>query len=195
MRYGYVRATRTTPGRTRQQAVLRIADCDSIVEERAGTGRLEEMGGLIARLRRGDCVVVARAGVLSGSYRRLLKIFSAIEAKGARIVTLESSCAVLPAGPVTLDDLRRAADTEHSAVSRSIRAGRQRARRRGVQLGRPAKMTPAQQQEAVESWLAGEKVGDIASRYGVSRTVITGLTAAIRHGAAATAKLEMLSAD
>lgn len=163
-------------------AALQRAGCERVVEEHVGAtfGRLEELGALIGALGPGDSVLVARAEVLTSSYRRLLRILSAIEAKGAQFATIESSCDALPAGHVTLEGLRRAAATEHSAVSRSIRAGRERARHRGVQMGRPPKMTPLQQQEAIESWCAGEKVGDIAARYGVSRTVITRLTSELR---------------
>jgi len=54
----------------------------------------------------------------------------------------------------------------------------ERAKARGVHMGRPSKLTAHQKREAIARRDAGETLADIARTFGVSHTTIGRLTAA-----------------
>jgi DNA invertase Pin-like site-specific DNA recombinase len=70
------------------------------------------------------------------------------------------------------------AEFERSMVRERTRAGLVAARDRGVKLGRPAKLTPQQQQEVIRTVSDGSKTAaDAARLFGMHRSNITRLLA------------------
>jgi DNA invertase Pin-like site-specific DNA recombinase len=70
------------------------------------------------------------------------------------------------------------AEFERELIKARTGEGRKRAKAAGVHMGRPAKFTRHQRQEAIERRGRGETVTDIARSYNVSHTTIMRLTAA-----------------
>lgn len=69
------------------------------------------------------------------------------------------------------------ADVERDLIRTRMSEGRARAKARSQHMGRPAKMTLAQKQEARPRHADGESVADFARSYGVSPAAIYRATA------------------
>ena len=69
------------------------------------------------------------------------------------------------------------AEFERDLIRTRTAEGRERAKARGVRLGRKPKLTPHQQREALERRDAGETLADIARSYNVSHSTISRLPA------------------
>jgi DNA invertase Pin-like site-specific DNA recombinase len=80
-----------------------------------------------------------------------------------------------PHGQLMLTVLRGLAEFEREVIRARTGEGRARAKARGVQMGRPPKLTPHQRQEAMARREAGESLSDIARTYGVAYTTIARL--------------------
>jgi DNA invertase Pin-like site-specific DNA recombinase len=69
------------------------------------------------------------------------------------------------------------ADVERDLIRTRTGEGRERARARGQNMGRPPKMTHSQKQEGRRRRKDGESVADLARSYGVSPAAIYRTTA------------------
>jgi DNA invertase Pin-like site-specific DNA recombinase len=69
------------------------------------------------------------------------------------------------------------AEFERDLIRKRTAEGRERAKERGVKLGRRPKLTPHQQQEARRRVRNGEPVRDIARSFNVSHSTISRLSA------------------
>jgi DNA invertase Pin-like site-specific DNA recombinase len=69
------------------------------------------------------------------------------------------------------------AEFERDLVRARTSEGRERAKARGVKMGRRPKLTPHQQREAIKGREAGETVREIARSYNVHNSTISRLTA------------------
>ena len=67
------------------------------------------------------------------------------------------------------------ADVERDLIRTRTSEGRERAKARGVKLGRKPKLTPQQKSEALERRAAGETLMEIARSYDVSFATISRL--------------------
>jgi DNA invertase Pin-like site-specific DNA recombinase len=83
-----------------------------------------------------------------------------------------------PHGRLMLTVLGGLAEFERELIKARTGEGRARAKAAGVHMGRPSKLTPHQQREAIARRDAGEALTDIARTFGVSHTTIGRLTAA-----------------
>jgi DNA invertase Pin-like site-specific DNA recombinase len=69
------------------------------------------------------------------------------------------------------------AEFERELIRVRTGEGRDRAKARGVKMGRPPKLTPHQVKEALRRRDAGERMRDIARTYNVSHSTISRLGA------------------
>jgi DNA invertase Pin-like site-specific DNA recombinase len=69
------------------------------------------------------------------------------------------------------------AEFERDLIRARTGEGRERAKARGVKMGRKSKLTPHQQAEAVKRRDAGEPIREIARSYNVHNSTISRLTA------------------
>lgn len=67
------------------------------------------------------------------------------------------------------------AEFERELIRARTGEGRERAKARGVKMGRPSKLTPHQVKEALQRRDAGEPMRDIARSYNVSHSTISRL--------------------
>ena len=80
-------------------------------------------------------------------------------------------------GRLMLTVLGGLAEFERDLIRARTGEGRERAKARGVKMGRPPKLTPHQQKEAIKRRDQGETLADIARSYNVSPATISRLNA------------------
>ena len=165
-----------------QIEALTAAGATSIFRETASGARSDrvQLSRAIKALREGDTLLVTRLDRLARSTRDLLNILAAIAEQGASFRSLADAWADTSTahGRLMLTVLGGLAEFERELIRARTGDGRERAKARGVHMGRPFKMTPHQRREAREAVAAGAVQADIARRYNVSRTLICRLVAA-----------------
>lgn len=112
--------------------------------------------------------------------RDLLNTLDEISKRGAGFKSLADTWAdtTTPHGRLMLTVLGGLAEFERELIKSRTGEGRARAKAAGVHMGRPSKLSPHQQREAIARRDAGEALTDIARTFGVSHTTIGRLTAA-----------------
>ena len=180
--YGYARVS--TDGQTlaAQDAALHAAGCVKVFSEKASGAKTDraELRKAISRLGEGDVLMLTRLDRLARSTRDLLNTLDEITKRGAGFKSLADSWAdtTTPHGRLMLTVLGGLAEFERELIKARTGEGRARAKAAGVHMGRPSKLTPHQQREAIARRDAGEALTDIARTFGVSHTTIGRLTAA-----------------
>jgi DNA invertase Pin-like site-specific DNA recombinase len=133
---------------------------------------------VLDRLEAGDVLMVTR---LARSTRDLLNTLAAITAKGARLRSLAETWAdttTTSHGRLMLTVLGGLAEFERDLIRARTSEGRERAKERGVKMGRKPKLTPHQRREAIKRRdVDGEPIRDIARSYNVHNSTISRLTA------------------
>jgi DNA invertase Pin-like site-specific DNA recombinase len=180
--YGYARVS--TDGQTlaAQDAALHAAGCVKVFSEKASGAKTDraQLRKAISRLDEGDVLMVTRLDRLARSTRDLLNTLDEITKRDAGFKSLADSWAdtTTPHGRLMLTVLGGLAEFERELIKARTGEGRARAKAAGVHMGRPSKLTPHQQREAIARRDAGEALTDIARTFGVSHTTIGRLTAA-----------------
>jgi DNA invertase Pin-like site-specific DNA recombinase len=180
--FGYARVS--TDGQTlaAQDAALRGAGCAKVYSETASGAKTDRAGlrKAVARLDEGDVLMVTRLDRLARSTRDLLNVLDEVAKRGAGFKSLADTWAdtTTPHGRLMLTVLCGLAEFERDLIKSRTGEGRARAKAAGVHMGRPSKLSPHQQREAIARRDAGEALTDIARTFGVSHTTIGRLTAA-----------------
>jgi DNA invertase Pin-like site-specific DNA recombinase len=176
---GYARVS--TDGQTldAQQSALVAAGVERVFAEKI-SGAITERSALakaITALGQGDTLVVTKLDRLARSTRDLLNTLDAVAKAGAAFKSLGDSWAdtTTPHGRLMLTVLGGLAEFERHLILARTSEGRARAQQRGVKFGRKLKLTPHQQQEALERRARGEALVDIARSYAVSHSTISRL--------------------
>jgi DNA invertase Pin-like site-specific DNA recombinase len=177
--FGYARVSTDGQKLDAQVAQLRAAGCDRVYREKASGARRDRAGlaRLIRSLSSGDVVVVTRLDRLARSTRDLLNTLSTISETGAGFRSLHDTWAdtTTPHGRLMLTVLGGLAEFERELIRSRTSEGRERARARGVQMGRKPKLTPHQRREAIARRDAGEPLTEIGRSYNVSHSTISRL--------------------
>jgi DNA invertase Pin-like site-specific DNA recombinase len=177
--YGYARVSTDGQTLTSQNAALHAAGCAKLFAEKVSGAVAEraELGKLLKRLDQGDVVIVTRLDRLARSTRDLLNILDTIAKAGAGFKSLADTWAdtTTPHGRLMLTILGGLAEFERELIRARTSEGRERAKARGVHMGRPAKLTPHQRREALARREAGETLVEIARSYNVSHPTISRL--------------------
>jgi DNA invertase Pin-like site-specific DNA recombinase len=118
-----------------------------------------------ARKRRVDVLVCWRLDRLGRNLRHLIITLDELSALGIPFVSLgEGIDATTPAGRLQLHLLGAIAEFERARIAERVRAGLERARRRGSRLGRPRGAVPIERVGSV----SGLSIREAAVRLGVS---------------------------
>jgi DNA invertase Pin-like site-specific DNA recombinase len=130
----------------------------------------------MAVLAKGDILVVTRLDRLARSTCDLLNLLGTIGEKGAGFKSLRDTWAdtTTAHGRLMLTVLGGLADFERELIRTG--EGRERAKARGVILGRKPKLTGHQRRKAIARREAGEVLTDIARSYNVSHSTISRLS-------------------
>ena len=180
MKYGYARVSTDGQSVEAQVRQLTKAGCKKVFREVASGAKADrvQLRRLIKTLVAGDVLMVTRLDRLARSTRDLLNTLAAITERKAGFRSLADTWAdtTTAHGRLMLTVLGGLAEFERDLIRTRTAEGRERAKARGVRLGRKPKLTPHQQQEAVKRRDAGETLADIARSYNVSHSTISRLT-------------------
>ena len=136
--------------------------------------------GAIAALKAGDVLLVTRLDRLARSTRDLLNTLAAITGSKAGFRSLGDTWAdtTTAYGRLMLTVLGGLAEFERDLIRARTGEGRERAKARGVKMGRPPKLTLHQQREAIRRRDRGdESLAEIGRSYNVSAATISRLAA------------------
>ena len=132
---------------------------------------------LLDQLEADDVLMVTRLDRLARSTRDLLNVLAAITGKKAGFRSLGDTWADTTShGRLMLTVLGGLAEFERDLIRARTGEGRERAKARGVKMGRKPKLTPHQQAEAIKRREAGEPIREIARSYNVHNSTISRLT-------------------
>lgn len=177
--FGYARVSTDGQSLTAQVADLKAANCQWIYQEKISGARADrkQLSRLMAGLDKGDVLVVTRLDRLARSTRDLLNLLDAVAKKGAGFRSLRDAWAdtTTAHGRLMLTVLGGLAEFERELIRARTGEGRQRAKARGVVMGRRPKLTGHQRREAIARRDAGEVLTDIARSYNVSHSTISRL--------------------
>jgi DNA invertase Pin-like site-specific DNA recombinase len=183
MKYGYARVS---PGGKSesvdaQARELTKAGCKKVFRDIHVSGAKTDRAQLrrvIEALEPGDAPMVTRLDRLARSTRDLLNTLAAIADRKAGFRSLGDAWAdtTTSHGRLMLTVLGGLAEFERDLIRARTAEGRERAKARGVRLGRRPKLTPHQQQEARRRRESGEPIRDIARSYNVHNSTIARLS-------------------
>jgi DNA invertase Pin-like site-specific DNA recombinase len=183
MKYGYARVSpggksESVDAQARQ---LTKAGCTKVFRDVHVSGAKTDRAQLrrvIEALEPADVLMVTRLDRLARSTRDLLNTLAAITAKKAGFRSLGDTWAdtTTSHGRLMLTVLGGLAEFERDLIRARTGEGRERAKARGVKMGRPPKLTPHQQKEAIKRRDQGEEsLADIGRSYNVSAATISRL--------------------
>ena len=191
MKYGYARVSpggksESVDAQARQ---LTKAGCKKVFRDVHVSGAKADRAQLrrvINQLGPGDVLMVTRLDRLARSTRDLLNTVAAIADRKAGFRSLGDAWAdtTTSHGRLVLTVLGGLAEFERGLIRKRTSEGRERAKARGVRLGRKPKLTAHQQQEARRRREDGEPIRDIARIFNVSHSTISRLPPirAVPHG-------------
>ena len=143
--YGYARVSTDGQSLAAQLAELKAAKCVKIFQEKISGARSDrkQLMRLITVLAKGDVLVVTRLDRLARSTRDLLNLLGTIAEKGAGFKSLRDAWAdtTTAHGRLMLTVLGGLAEFERELIRTRTGEGRERAKARGVILGRKPKLT------------------------------------------------------
>ena len=179
MIYGYARVSTDGQSVDAQVKQLRGAGAEKVFRETASGAQTDRAGlrQVLGRLGKGDVLMVTRLDRLARSTRDLLNTLAAVAVREAGFRSLGDTWAdtTTAHGRLMLTVLGGLAEFERELIRARTGEGRERAKARGVKMGRKPKLTPHQIREAVGRRDKGETVRDIARTYNVSHSTISRL--------------------
>jgi DNA invertase Pin-like site-specific DNA recombinase len=133
---------------------------------------------VLDQLDKGDVLMVTRLDRLARSTRDLLNALAAITGKAAGFRSLHDTWAdtTTAHGRLMLTVLGGLAEFERELIRARTGEGRERAKARGVKMGRKPELNAYQQREAIRRRdIKGEPLREIARTYNVSHSTISRL--------------------
>jgi DNA invertase Pin-like site-specific DNA recombinase len=181
MIYGYAWVSTDGQSVDAQARQLAAAGCNKVFREVASGAQTDraQLRKLIDTLTTGDVVTVTRLDRLARSTRDLLNTLAAVTDKGAAFRSLGDAWAdtTSPHGRLMLTILGGLAEFESELIRSRTTEGRNRAKSRGVKLGRPPKLTSHQKREAQARLDRGETLAEVARSFNVHHSTISRLRA------------------
>jgi len=179
MIFGYARVSTDGQSEAAQVRQLRAAGAKKVFREVASGAKTDQpqLRRLLAETGPGDVVMVTRLDRLARSTRDLLNVLATITGKKAGFKSLGDTWAdtTTSHGRLMLTVLGGLAEFERDLIRARTGEGRERAKARGVKMGRKPKLTPHQQAEAIRRREAGEPIREIARSYNVHNSTISRL--------------------
>ncbi|MHC5656335.1 recombinase family protein [Stappia sp. ICDLI1TA098] len=175
MKIGYARVSTIDQNPDAQRNALTAAGCETIVTETASgaSEKRPQLAKLMRSLAPGDVLTVWRLDRLGRSLPHLIGTVRDLEDKGAHLVSLTEGIDTTTAqGRLTFHIMGALAEFERSLIVERTQAGLQAARKRGVRLGRPARLTASQIKHARTLIDSGERASTVARSLGVDRSTL-----------------------
>ncbi len=180
MKYGYARVSTDGQSLDAQVKQLRAAGAEKVFRETASGARADraQLRRVLDQLDKGDVLTVTRLDRLARSTRDLLNTLAAITGKGAGFRSLKDTWAdtTTAHGRLMLTILGGLAEFERELIRARTGEGRERAKAKGVKMGRKPKLTDHQKREAIKRRdKAEETLAEIGRSYNVSGWTIARL--------------------
>jgi DNA invertase Pin-like site-specific DNA recombinase len=180
MNYGYARVSTDGQSVDAQVKQLRAAGAEKVFRETASGARADraQLRRALDQLDKGDVLMVTRLDRLARSTRDLLNTLAAITGKSAGFRSLHDTWAdtTTAHGRLMLTVLGGLAEFERELIRVRTGEGRERAKAKGVKMGRRPKLTDHQKREAIKRRDHGkESLADIGRSYNVSGWTIARL--------------------
>lgn len=177
MKIGYARVSTDDQNLALQRDALAAAGCDRIFEDQGISGAAAARPGLDAALNAlqdGDVLVVWKLDRLGRSLGFLVGLVERLGRDGVGFRSLTDHIDTTTAGGKLVFHIMAAlAEFERALISERTRDGMKAARRRGKTIGRKARLTPWQVDQARAMLTAGtHTVPDVAELMGVSLSTI-----------------------
>lgn len=176
MLYGYARVSTDGQSVSAQVAELKRAGCDRVFSEVASGAKTNraQLERAIEAVEPGDVLVVIRLDRLARSTRDLLNTLAAVAERGGGFRSLRdaSTDTTTPHGRLMLTVLGGLAEFERELIRSRTMEGRERAKARGVRLGRRPILSADQRRFVAEERAKGESVRYLARILGVSKATI-----------------------
>src|SRR6516164_162038 len=176
---GYARVSTQDQNLSGQLDALKAAGAKTTYREKISGARADrpQLAKLMASLKAGDVVTVAKLDRLGRSTRELLDLIDRISKAGASFRSLgdplwDTSSAQ---GRLLSTLLASIAEFERELIRERTGDGRKRALANGVKFGRKRKLSPYQRAEAIKRRDAGETLASIARSYAVDLSMISRL--------------------
>ncbi len=173
---GYARVSTDGQSVDAQVAELLAAGAEKVFKEKVTGAKADraELKRAMAAVKDGDVFIVTRLDRLARSTRDLLNVLATLSDKGVGFRSLRDTWAdtTTAHGRLMVTILAGLAEFERELILTRTGEGRERAKARGVHLGRKPKLTPHQRREALARREAGESVSEIARSYAVHHTTI-----------------------
>jgi DNA invertase Pin-like site-specific DNA recombinase len=178
MKYGYARVSTDGQSVDAQVKQLRAAGAEKVFRETASGARSDraQLRRAIDAIDKGDVLMVTRLDRLARSTRDLLNTLAAITGKGAGFRSLNDTWAdtTTAHGRLMLTVLGGLAEFERELIRARTGEGRERAKAKGVKMGRKPKLTDHQKREAIKRReRCEETLDEIGRSYNVSGWTIS----------------------
>jgi DNA invertase Pin-like site-specific DNA recombinase len=180
MKYGYARLSTDGQSVDAQVRQLTKAGCKKVFREVASGAKTDrtQLRKALDQLDPGDVLIVTRLDRLARSTRDLLNTLDAIATREAGFRSLGDTWAdtTTAHGRLMLIVLGGLAEFEKDLIKARTGEGRERAKARGVKMGRKPKLMPHQMKEALRRRQDGEPVREIGRMFNVHHSTISRLT-------------------
>ncbi|RYZ82423.1 MAG: recombinase family protein [Proteobacteria bacterium] len=172
MKMGYARVSTDDQNLDLQRHALQAAGCEVIYEDQGVSGSRDDRPGFaqaVARAGAGDVLVVWKLDRLSRSLPRLIELLAGMGRAETGFQSLSENIDTTTAGGRLVFHLLGAlADFERALIAERTCAGMVAAKRRGIHVGRPKKLTSYQLAHAHDLITAGGRWADAAALLGVN---------------------------
>jgi len=176
MRIGYARVSTEEQNLRMQLDALRAADCDRVYRDEGVSAVAKKRPGLeraLRRLKAGDVLVVWKLDRLGRSLTHLIDVIGELRDAGIGFQSLQEQIDTTSAGGrFYFHMLAALAEFERELIVERTKAGMNAARRAGVRLGRPPKLTEDQIEAARVQIASGGSVTAAAAGLGVHPTTL-----------------------
>jgi DNA invertase Pin-like site-specific DNA recombinase len=159
-----------------QLSRLTEAGCELFFEEKVSGAakKRPQLEAMLAQLRKGDVVVIAKLDRLARSTAELLRIAEILNEKNAGLQSLDEPWAdtTTPAGKMIMTVFGGIAEFERSLILTRTQEGREAAQARGVAFGRPPKLREDQKELARDLVKSGKSISAVARTFNVHPATI-----------------------
>lgn len=178
MKIGYVRVSDFDQTQDLQVDALRAAGCDVIYGDHGVSGAQVRRKGLdevLEALNPGDTLCVWKLDRLGRSTVHLLLLLDGLRKRNVDFIAITQGIDTTTAiGRMVYGQLAVFAEFEREQVRERTKAGMEAARRRGVHIGRPRKLTEAQIEHARKLMENGDQtITAMAKMFGVAAATLS----------------------
>lgn len=138
-RIGYARVSTVGQNLDMQIAALEKSDCDRIfVEKVSGVKERPELQAALKYMRAGDTLIVYKFDRIGRSLKDLVNIFADLQKRDIGLISLNDNIdASSNSGKFMMNVFAALAEFERTIIIERCQAGREEAKRKGKQFGRP----------------------------------------------------------